>query len=203
MNTNKELATGIEVEKEHGGDIALATKIATDHLREDPNYYSKLMAAGLGDEPRAQQIAQADRAVSGQEGNISLASALPAGQVITQSSPLKSSNLGKGGESLKSSGMKTNAGHNQVANGKTPQKTPEPTISSGEGLVNKTTGARLPNSVSITKTKPIGGEAENKVVAVSIASTESNPFERFLGKVEDELETGGQLHEGGSTLKKK
>jgi hypothetical protein len=44
-----ELKMGIEVEKEHTSDVALATKIAMDHLKEDPKYYTKLKAAGLDD----------------------------------------------------------------------------------------------------------------------------------------------------------
>lgn len=53
MNSDKgsimenELKMGIEVEKEHTDDVALATKIAMDHLKEDPKYYTKLKAAGL------------------------------------------------------------------------------------------------------------------------------------------------------------
>jgi len=43
----KELKSGIEIEKEHTQDVALATKIAMDHLKEDPKYYTKLKAAGL------------------------------------------------------------------------------------------------------------------------------------------------------------
>jgi hypothetical protein len=53
---DKELAIGIKVEHEHTQDDALAAKIASDHLREDPAYYSKLMAAGLVDEPEAQAL---------------------------------------------------------------------------------------------------------------------------------------------------
>ena len=44
----KELEMGMEAEKEHTQDKALAKKIAMDHLKEDPRYYSKLNAAGLG-----------------------------------------------------------------------------------------------------------------------------------------------------------
>lgn len=43
----KELEAGTKIEHEHTHDDALARKIATDHLREDPHYYSKLKAAGL------------------------------------------------------------------------------------------------------------------------------------------------------------
>jgi hypothetical protein len=37
-----ELSKGIEVEKEHTDDPKVAEKIARDHLREDPEYYTKL-----------------------------------------------------------------------------------------------------------------------------------------------------------------
>ena len=38
----EELKMGVEVEKEHTNDLKLAMQIATDHLKEDPRYYSKL-----------------------------------------------------------------------------------------------------------------------------------------------------------------
>jgi hypothetical protein len=47
MNNQNELQRGTDVEMEHTKDPALAQKIATDHIKEDPNYYSKLVAAGL------------------------------------------------------------------------------------------------------------------------------------------------------------
>jgi len=37
-----QLEMGIKVETEHTDDFAIATKIATDHLNEDPHYYTKL-----------------------------------------------------------------------------------------------------------------------------------------------------------------
>lgn len=43
----KELNRGIEVEKEHTSSEEEARKIAMDHLVEDPNYYTKLLRAGL------------------------------------------------------------------------------------------------------------------------------------------------------------
>jgi len=42
-----ELQKGIEVEKEHTTDENVATKIALDHLSENPKYYTKLIKAGL------------------------------------------------------------------------------------------------------------------------------------------------------------
>ena len=43
----KELKMGIEVEKEHTDDIKVATEIAMDHLKEYPNYYTRLKKAKL------------------------------------------------------------------------------------------------------------------------------------------------------------
>ena len=42
-----QLKRGIEVEMEHTDDQAVAEKIAMDHLKEDPEYYSKLDSVGL------------------------------------------------------------------------------------------------------------------------------------------------------------
>lgn len=39
---NSELQRGIQIEKEHTDDIALATEIAKDHLAEIPDYYTRL-----------------------------------------------------------------------------------------------------------------------------------------------------------------
>jgi len=54
---SSELAMGLRTEKEHTGKMGKDTevasndvdvlKIAVAHLREDPNYYSKLKKAGL------------------------------------------------------------------------------------------------------------------------------------------------------------
>jgi hypothetical protein len=43
----KELLMGIEVEKEHTSSEKMASRIAMDHLTEDPIYYSKLKKIGL------------------------------------------------------------------------------------------------------------------------------------------------------------
>jgi hypothetical protein len=43
----EELKKGINVEKEHTSDIKTATRIALNHLSEDPKYYSKLAKADL------------------------------------------------------------------------------------------------------------------------------------------------------------
>lgn len=49
VNT-KELAIGVQVEMEHTNDPKIATEIALDHLTEDPEYYTKLVNAGLATE---------------------------------------------------------------------------------------------------------------------------------------------------------
>jgi hypothetical protein len=49
VNT-KELSIGVQVEMEHTNDEKIATEIAMDHLTEDPEYYSKLVNAGLAKE---------------------------------------------------------------------------------------------------------------------------------------------------------
>jgi hypothetical protein len=49
----KALIVGIKVEGEHTPDRAKAREIAMDHLAEDPDYYTKLIQAGIVDEPEA------------------------------------------------------------------------------------------------------------------------------------------------------
>ena len=44
---NEELTKGLEVEKEHFADFKERTRVAKDHLVENPNYYSILAKAGL------------------------------------------------------------------------------------------------------------------------------------------------------------
>ena len=57
FGVDPELVVGIQVEKEHTDDPEEARKIAMDHLKEDPHYYRKLIAAGLVDEPVALNVA--------------------------------------------------------------------------------------------------------------------------------------------------
>lgn len=49
VNTH-ELSIGVQVEMEHTNDPKVATEIAMDHLTEDPEYYTKLVDAGLATE---------------------------------------------------------------------------------------------------------------------------------------------------------
>jgi len=46
----KQLNKGIKVEMEHTNDLDIAKEIAMDHLTEDPQYYTKLVKAGLASE---------------------------------------------------------------------------------------------------------------------------------------------------------
>lgn len=45
-----QLSIGVQVEMEHTNNPDIAKEIALDHLTEDPQYYSKLVAAGLANE---------------------------------------------------------------------------------------------------------------------------------------------------------
>lgn len=54
--TPKELAMGVEVELEHTKNTETAAKIAMDHLRENPKYYSELAASGIEKPSMMQKI---------------------------------------------------------------------------------------------------------------------------------------------------
>jgi hypothetical protein len=43
----KELSKGIKIEMEHTKQYTIAKEIASDHLKEDPKYYTKLLSMGL------------------------------------------------------------------------------------------------------------------------------------------------------------
>jgi hypothetical protein len=51
-----ELTVGVATEMEHTDDASIAKDIAMDHLTEDPKYYTKLIKAGLVDEPEALRL---------------------------------------------------------------------------------------------------------------------------------------------------
>jgi hypothetical protein len=48
-----QLSIGIQIEMEHTNDLDIAKEIAMDHLTEDPEYYTKLVNAGLAKEFQA------------------------------------------------------------------------------------------------------------------------------------------------------
>ena len=47
---HEQFRKGVKVELEHTDDPNISSEIAMDHLAEDPEYYTKLQAAGLADE---------------------------------------------------------------------------------------------------------------------------------------------------------
>jgi hypothetical protein len=88
----QELATGTRIEGEHTKDVKLAQKIAMDHLNDDPEYYSKLKAAGLEEEG----------ALTPLEAGMAEQDVVPSVAIVTIEAPsasqkgLSSSNLGSG-----------------------------------------------------------------------------------------------------------
>jgi len=50
---SREFLVGIEVEKEHSDNLAVAKTIALQHLADNPKYYSEGMKKGIFDEPAA------------------------------------------------------------------------------------------------------------------------------------------------------
>lgn len=59
-----QLAMGIAVEKEHTTDPALAREIALDHLKEDPEYYSKLNKMEASDEATDVKLSDAEQIIA-------------------------------------------------------------------------------------------------------------------------------------------
>ncbi len=136
MIDQEELKMGIKVEKEHTDDISLAKKIAMDHLKEDPRYYTKLKNAGLADELKEDED---DDEVQPEVGEVEPVAASVAifkidtpmtvsvcdsGQGQTQ---LSSSGLGDSGmqkplktDKLSSPPEKNKVGPNKIAISKTP-----------------------------------------------------------------------------------
>ena len=50
---DEDISIGRKVQREHTSNPDIATEIAMDHLSEDPDYYDKLIAAGITDEQDA------------------------------------------------------------------------------------------------------------------------------------------------------
>ena len=114
---SSELQMGIDVEKEHTQDEELARKIAMDHLAEDPNYYSKLNAAGLG---------HGDEQDFGDTSTVVVTLAAPICSDMDSQGTLTTSGLGSGSpKPLKSTNLKAPEtkvvnDKNTVVYGKTP-----------------------------------------------------------------------------------
>jgi hypothetical protein len=139
-----ELKMGIEIEKEHTQDEALARKIALDHLvgnsahPGDPKYYSKLKASGL-DEGCEDEITMISPAPL--QSMAPSVAVISVGQTGGRQTELTSSGLGKGGNPrpLKSTGLETpvetkKVGPNKVANAKTPTLSGTPTITDSDPM---------------------------------------------------------------------
>lgn len=81
-----QLSIGVQIEMEHTNDPDIATEISIDHLREDPKYYSKLIAAGL-----AKEFAPAANSGLGDSSSSINDLARTGGERIASSSNLKGS----------------------------------------------------------------------------------------------------------------
>lgn len=176
MDTAHELKVGIANEMEHTDDPKVAQQIATDHLKENPHYYSDLMKCGLVDEPDAlkaakTEVALADTGVYDDLTKSGLMNTTPpthqnyVGAFAEDCNPqvgfarivqidatdpqeykkLASSGLGSHGAPLPLTPSHLDTGENFAEQKPTPAKAPAPAGSVG------------PNSVSISKTKPVAG----------------------------------------------
>lgn len=143
----KEIEMGTKHEHEHTKDDALARKIAMDHLKEDPKYYSKLKKAGLEQEGAMTPLEagyveeccyDSEDDMNGAEFPAGFGAVAPVSKNVAAfiiSTPvdagqekLTSSGLGKGGnpKTLKTTNIeapaeKAQVGANKVAVTKTPQ----------------------------------------------------------------------------------
>jgi hypothetical protein len=135
----KALEAGIKHETEHTGDKALATKVAMDHLLEDPKYYEKLSKAGLENEGALTPLEAGYTEECGDVGAVmpvapNVAVIKIAGPAEVGQEKLSSSGLGKGGtpKPLKTTGIEAPAEKGKVG----------------------------PNKVVVSKTPPITGTAD-------------------------------------------
>ncbi len=144
MINQKELQMGIAIEMEHTKDKRLAEKLAMDHLRENPRYYSELQAAGLEECGAI--------AVVSIEGENENGEAAP-------SKPLTSSNLGSGTpKPLTSDTLQAPEGKNSVPTlGKTPPKMPTQKNQMFADSIADEEGNAKTNSVRVEKTPQMNG----------------------------------------------
>jgi hypothetical protein len=66
----KEFKIGIELEEVHTQDHALAAKIASAHIGEDPNYYTSMLNAGLVADEDDSCCGQEEATTIGSVGNV-------------------------------------------------------------------------------------------------------------------------------------
>jgi hypothetical protein len=131
----KEIEMGTKHEHEHTKDDALARKIAMDHLKEDPKYYTKLKKAGLEQEGAMTPLEAGYVEECGDMGGIgavmpvspNVAVIKIAGPVDAGQEKLSSSGLGASGapkplktDKLTAPAEKNQVGPNKVVVGKTP-----------------------------------------------------------------------------------
>lgn len=136
----KALENGIKHEIEHTGDKALATKIAMDHLLEDPKYYEKLEKSGLGETTDEGALTPTERGFDEccDMDSVAIAPSVPVVKISVPTSAvvgggqtkLTSSGLGQSGspKPLKSDNLdappeKAKIGANKIVMSKTPNIT--------------------------------------------------------------------------------
>ncbi len=143
MYDKAELQKGIKHETEHTADKALATKIAVDHLLEDPHYYTKLEKSGLEECGEVDvvapvgalsHVAPVTPPVASTVAVVSIGSTQPEGQT-----KLTSSGLGNGApKPLKSDKLEApedkKVGANKVATTKTPPMAGASSITTSDPL---------------------------------------------------------------------
>lgn len=154
MINQHELQMGIKDEMEHTKDVRLAEKIALDHLRSDPNYYTKLHNAGLEEECAGVAI-------------IKIGGNVPKSGEATPAKPLTSSNLGSGTpKPLVSTGLKAPSKNIIPGLGKTPPKTGGKDSAMGDlnvkgSPISDEEGNAKPNNIEYGKTPAIAGSNSN------------------------------------------
>lgn len=131
----KEIEMGTKHEHEHTKDDALARKIAMDHLKEDPKYYSKLKKAGLEEEVDEGAMTNLEKGYVEEDGAIDVVAPVAptvavvkiTGDVDGGQEKLGSSGLGQSGtpkplksDKLEAPAEKNQVGPNKVIVGKTP-----------------------------------------------------------------------------------
>ena len=211
----KELQMGTSIEHEHTQDDRLAAKIAADHLREDPHYYSKLNKAGLAQEevaPLQSDNLGSDLDECGADVAVIKIDAVSTGPKKTggeaqPAKPLTSSNLASGTpRPLTSDTLQAPKGDNTVGVGKTPPKMGGKDSSNGDLNVKGTKlkdeeGNSKPNNISYGKTPSMPGTNSN-----------SDPTDFFAKQISKALKPESprsmefipaNVSEGGSSLKKK
>ena len=163
-----ELKKGIDVEREHTDDEALAKKIAMDHLAEDPRYYTKLSAAGLGHDDGAPKDGgdstddgdyvgdddspSDDVDIDSDEMDVGMvAPVTPAIAVVKIATQAVGTDNGMG------AGMQSGTQEKLSSSGVGKSGTPKP-LKSDKLVAPMEKNKVGPNKVAVSKTPPIGGQ---------------------------------------------